>query len=299
MPPSRLSDAGLNGSFGAQFGSIGHHTPSSSIHSQRPSISGASGLPSQMNGSRYDTTQNETELSEKFAGLGLSREEQSNASQGNNNFATYSPNNTSFAQQNNYQFNGTSGMWSNEAKGLDNFGEYGNQPFAEQGYFNKSSRFTERSSVSPAGSDYRRGLSSPKYYSANGTPPSDQAYRPVSRGTRIPQGPADLAVRMQNLHFNQQAQFMFANQFAAQYPPQAYDFQTPVFRQGAIPYGYTMAMSVYPPAQAIPTRPAKDQDVGVGVRSVLLEEFRSNGKGTKRYDLKVSLACLALCWTVC
>jgi hypothetical protein len=31
---------------------------------------------------------------------------------------------------------------------------------------------------------------------------------------------------------------------------------------------------------------AKDQDVGVGVRSVLLEEFRSNSKSNKRYELK-------------
>ena len=47
-------------------------------------------------------------------------------------------------------------------------------------------------------------------------------------------------------------------------------------------------MPPYPPTQIIPTRPAKDQDVGVGVRSVLLEEFRSNSKSNKRYELKVS-----------
>jgi mRNA-binding protein PUF3 len=46
----------------------------------------------------------------------------------------------------------------------------------------------------------------------------------------------------------------------------------------------------YPPTQVIPTRPAKDQDVGVGVRSVLLEEFRSNSKSNKRYELKVGYA---------
>lgn len=294
IPPPRASDAGLNGSSmqfgnpGAQFGSIGHHTPSSSVHSQRPSISGASAFPSQMNGSRYEVTQNETELSEKFASLGLNREEQSNASQINNNFTSYSPNNTSFAQQN-YPLNGASGMWGNEVKGLNNFEAYSNQPFADQGYFNNkpSSRFTERSSVSPAGSDYRQGLRSPKYYSANGTPPSgpEQAYRPVSRGARIPQGPSELAARMQAIHLNQQAQYIYASQFQTQYTPQGYEYQAPVFRQGAVPYGY-VAIPAYPPAQVIPTRPAKDQDVGVGVRSVLLEEFRSNGKGNKRYELK-------------
>jgi mRNA-binding protein PUF3 len=295
MPPSRLSDAGLSGSnmpFGSsntQFGSIGHHTPSSSIHSQRPSISGASTFPSQMNGARYEINQNEAELNEKFAGLGLNREEQSSASsQINNNFTSYSPINTSFPPQN-YPFNGASGMWNTEAKGLSNFEAYANQSFADQGYFNRPARFTERSSVSPAGSDYRRGLGSPKYYPSTGTPPSgsDQAYRPVSRGARIPQGPSELAARMQSIHFSQQAQFMYANQFPAQFVPQGYEYQAPVFRQGAGPYGYTMAMPVYAAPQGIPTRPAKDQDVGVGVRSVLLEEFRSNGKGNKRYELKV------------
>ncbi|KAN0103017.1 ARM repeat-containing protein [Hyaloscypha variabilis] len=297
MPPSRASDSGLNGgsiSFGngnQPFSSLGHHTPSSSIHSQRPSFSGPSNsYPSQGNSSRYDP---EAELNEKFGGFGLGREgEQPSLSHLNNNpGASYSPNHPNFSQQN-YPGGSTSGTWGDGSKALHNFESYSNQPFADQVYFNKAaSRFTERGTVSPAGSDYRRGMNSPKYYPAAGTPPSgsDQIYRPSSRGPRIPQGPSELDRRLQSIHYAQQAQaYMYGAQFHGQYPAHAYDYPPhhQNYRQPNAPYGYPMPMPPYAPAQIIPTRPAKDQDVGVGVRSVLLEEFRSNSKSNKRYELK-------------
>jgi len=279
------------------FGSIGHHTPSSSIHSQRPSISGPSNsFPSQTNGSRYDLSQSEVELSKEFAGFGFGRDTEQ--SQVNNHGTSYSPNHPNTAQQG-YSFSGgaASGMWGEGPKAFNNYEPYANQPFADQAYFNKAPRFVERGTVSPAGSDYRRGLNSPKYYSTAGTPPSgsDQIYRPSSRGPRAPQGPSELDRRLQNIHFAQQAQaYMYGNQFHGQYPPHAYDYPPQNFRQGSVPYGYPMPMPPYPPTQAIPTRPAKDQDVGVGVRSVLLEEFRSNSKSNKRYELKVGFPKFAI-----
>jgi mRNA-binding protein PUF3 len=232
-------------------------------------------------------------LSEKFVGFGLGRDaEQSSGFQPNNGLgAPYSPNQPNFAQQN-YPLASGSGMWGEGPKGFNNFESYSSQPFADQAYFNKAApRFTERNTVSPAGSDYRRGINSPKYYSAAGTPPSgsDQIYRPSSRGPRIPQGPSELDRRLQNIHFAQQAQaYMYGSQFQGQYPAHAYDYPPQNFRQGNVPYGYPMPIPPYPPTQVIPTRPAKDQDVGVGIRSVLLEEFRSNSKSNKRYELKVS-----------
>ncbi|KUJ11746.1 ARM repeat-containing protein [Mollisia scopiformis] len=298
MPPSRASESGFNGgnmafTNGQPFGSIGNHTPNSSIHSQRPSFSGPStSFQSQTNGSRYEMSQNETDLSERFAGIGLGRETENTSSPqvNNNSGSSYSPNHPGFAQQN-YPFTSSSGMWGDGQKAFNNFETYSSQPFAEQAYFNKPTRFTERGSVSPGGSEYRRGLNSPKYYSAAGTPPSgsDQIYRPSSRGPRAPQGQNELDRRLQNIHFaQQQAQaYMYASPFQGQYPSHPYDYPPPgTFRPGTVPYGYPMPMTSYPPAQTIPTRPAKDQDVGVGVRSVLLEEFRSNSKSNKRYELK-------------
>ena len=294
MPPSRASDSGPNGN-GVPFGngnppyaSIGH-TPNSSIHSSRPSYSGPSGsFPSQTNGSRYNDL--DAELREKFTGLRFDGDVESTGLGSQiNNTNSYSQNNPNFAQ-NNYQLNGGAGMWNEISTGQKAFGNlesYSNQPFADQVYYGKGPRFGDRGSVSPAGSDYRRGLSSPKYYPAAGTPPlgSDHIYRPTSRGPRGQQGPSELDKRLQNIHFAQQ---VYANygQFQSQYPPHLYDYPPQGFRQGGVSYGYQMPVPAYTPAQVIPTRPAKDQDIGAGVRSVLLEEFRSNSKSNKRYELK-------------
>jgi mRNA-binding protein PUF3 len=297
MPPSRASDSGMTGgslSFAngnPHFGSIGH-TPNSSIHSQRQSFSGLSGsFPSQPNGSRFtELNQAEVELREKFAGFGFGGDvESGTASQINSNLGpTYSPGHPNYSQG--LQLNAGSAMWNDSPKAFQNYDNYTSQAFADQPYFNKGSRFGDRGSVSPAGSDYRRGLNSPKYYSAAGTPPagSEQIYRPGSRGPRVPQGPIELDRRLQqNIHYAQQQNYLYSHPFHGQYPPQAYDYPSHTYRQSAVPYGYPMPMPPYAPNQVIPTRPAKDQDVGVGVRSVLLEEFRSNSKSTKRYELKV------------
>ena len=292
MPPSRASDSGLNGNgltFGngnPSYGSIGH-TPNSSIHSSRPSYSGPSGsFNSQPNGSRYNDP--EVELREKFIGLRFDGDvESTGGGSQTNNPSSYSQNNFT---PNNYQLNSGAGMWNEGSNGQKSFGNlenFSNQPFADQVYYSKVPRFGDRGSVSPASSDYRRGLNSPKYYSTGGTPPlgSDQIYRPGSRGPRGQPGPSELDRRLQNIHFAQQ---VYANygQFQSQYPPHLYDYPPQSFRPSAVAYGYQVPMPPYAPAQAIPTRPAKDQDIGAGVRSVLLEEFRSNSKSNKRYELK-------------
>jgi mRNA-binding protein PUF3 len=104
----------------------------------------------------------------------------------------------------------------------------------------------------------------------------------------MPPGSGELDRRLQNVHYSQQQQqaYLFNNQFQGQYPPHAYDYPPQNFRQGNLQYGYPISMPAYPPGQIVPTRPAKDQDIGHGVRSVLLEEFRSNSKSNKRYELK-------------
>ncbi|KAH8594721.1 armadillo-type protein [Bisporella sp. PMI_857] len=264
LPPSRASDSGLSVS-GMQFNSRNgafSHTPNNSLHSHRPSISGASGpYATQNNATRYGELA-EAELREKFANLVF----------GDN--PSYSSHHSGY-NQTSYQGSGGSAMW-NETKGGNHHDNFPSQPFAEQTYFNKGPRF-ERGSVSP-GSDYRRGFNSPKYY--NHTPPSEQVYTPSSRGPRTQQGGAsDLDRRLQNLQFAQQPGYY--NQFIGQYGQHGYDYPPPNFRQPPYPYAHATYQG-----QIIPTRPAKDQDIGVGVRSVLLEEFRSNGKASKRYELK-------------
>jgi mRNA-binding protein PUF3 len=290
MPPSRASDAGLsqNGlSFvngNPPFNSISH-TPRSSIHSQRASFSGLPGsFSAQTNGSRFiDTSQAEAEMREKFSGLSFSTDGEPQSS-------NYSPGPPAYTQT--YQPNG---LWNDagNTKPPQHFDSHSSHAFADQPYLGKGHRFADRGSVSPAGSEHHRGLNSPKYYSAAATPPtgSEQIYRPGSRGPRAPPGPSELDRRLQSLHF---AQYMYNAPFQAQFPPQTYDYAQQNFRQGAVPYGFAMPIPPYGQAQPIPTRPAKDHDVGVGVRSVLLEEFRSNSKSNKRYELKV---CMQAPWS--
>ncbi|PQE22195.1 pumilio domain-containing protein [Rutstroemia sp. NJR-2017a WRK4] len=296
MPPSRTSDSGLNGlSFGANgpaFGSIGGHTPSNSIHSQRPSFSAISGSFPLSSGSRYAdlTAQAEAELRDKLAGFALAENEQTNNSQLNNNLgSSYSPSHPNFPQQA-FQVNGGSNVWNDGSggpKSLNNYDQFPAQaPFADQNYFAKGPRY-DRGSVSPAGSEYRRGLNSPKYFAA--TPPtgSEQIYRPSSRGPRIAQGPNELDRRLQHVQYSQHHAYIYGNgHYQGQYPPHLYDYPPQNFRPANLPFGYPMPIPPYGSAQGIPTRPAKDQDVGLGVRSVLLEEFRSNAKSNKRYELK-------------
>lgn len=290
MPPSRASDSGLSGnglSFGngnPSFGSIGHHTPRSSIHSQRASFSGLPGsFSSQASGSRFvDVNQTEAELREKFTGLGFSNDgEPTNAPQSSH----YSPGPPTYTQA--FQPNGST-VWSDAGavKGTQHFDTHPSHAFADQSYLAKGHRFAERGSISPAGSDQHRGLNSPKYYSAAATPPagSEQIYRPGSRGPRTQPGPGELDRRLQSLQY---AQYMYNAPFQGQYPPQSYEYVPSNFRQGTVPYGFTIPTLPYGQAQPIPTRPAKDHDVGVGVRSQLLEDFRSNSKSNKRYELKV------------
>lgn len=282
MPPSRGSDAGLNMN-GLQYGNrsqsiTSFHNSSSSIHSQRPSVSGLSGgYLSQGNPHRY-ADETEAELRQKFSGFSVSGMDPSTSQV---NDTSYSPSHASNPQG--YQANGGQQMWnegSNYGKpnGYENFA---NQPFPDQSYFQKS-RF-ERAAASPAGSEHRRALNSPKYYAA-GTPPIEE-YRPSSRETRVPQEQMELSRRLQSIQYAQQQNYY--HQFAGQYPPPPYDYPQHFRQTAPLPYPYLpVPVPAFPQPQVIPTRPAKDQDVGVGVRSMLLEEFRSNGKSNKRYELK-------------
>lgn len=282
MPPSRSSDSGLNNGslpYGTTFGSIGH-TPNNSIHSQRPSFSGPSvSFPSQGNSARYSglALQHDSDLSDRLGALTFGESDLGNSSQFN---SSYFPN-VQKATPHKFSQNGNA-MWEapTGSKGLGHE-RFGSQPFSELGYFKP--HFGDRGSVSPAGSEYRRGYNSPNSYHFAGTPPSGlDVYRPVSRSQRLPpQGPSEIDRR---IVFAQQANYMYGP-FQGQYPSHGYDFAPPNYRSGNMPYGYQMPMPPYQHNSGVPTRP-KELDVGVGVRSVLLEEFRSNSKSNKRYELK-------------
>jgi mRNA-binding protein PUF3 len=297
-PPSRHSETGSNGTANGSLFPSGHHffshTPNNSMQLERPSTQGrgpsfassSSGrsfieltnhaLHAESNFNRVKETQN---------GYSESASEQSYQSH-----PTY-PNYTSQRPQ-----TGSSTMWNSgpgSSKGLNNFSaeNYADGAFLDQLNSSKPSRLSDRGSASP-GND-RRQQHSPQYYPVNDSPSLDldPAYL---RGLR-PQSVADLEGRFQRLHFAPQQPYfpphvIYGSQFQGQYPPHVYDFPSQHgFRN---PYAYSLAAPPYSPALIVPRGPARDQDDGHGVRSVLLEEFRCNSKSNRRYELKV--CCLTL-----
>ncbi|KAI4167429.1 MAG: hypothetical protein LQ343_007224 [Gyalolechia ehrenbergii] len=145
---------------------------------------------------------------------------------------------------------------------------------------------------SPASSDGRRNSHSP-YYSADAVPPYLSHSRPPFHSSvngNLPPGQAQLLDRkLRGIQQEQQAylpQHHNPLNFRASLP-NPYDFHP----QGALrmhplnPYYPIPQVSNHLPP-VIPRGPAKDQDASHSTRSPCLEEFRSNSKTNKRYELK-------------
>ena len=147
-------------------------------------------------------------------------------------------------------------------------------------------------SNSPSNSDARRSQHSP-YYSSVGTP-SNYQQRAPSRGSQngaLASGQV-LDRKLRSLQQEQQGYLPpQANSVQFRPPfPQHYDFHP----QHALRMNPLAAYYHMPPmhnllSPPIPRGPARDQDIGQHLRSALLEEFRSNSKTNKRYELKVRL----------
>jgi mRNA-binding protein PUF3 len=161
----------------------------------------------------------------------------------------------------------------------------------------------ERSGAMSPGEDYnRRSLGSP-YYPATGTPPVD-GFRSPSRGGG---GSASRPIQpgQSALHPDQLRKQLLATQQQQQqghHPAQMTMRDSYRPYPGSAPYDYG---GIYPNAPAnvrmqMPSfsgsmspligatpGPRRHEDFG-SLRSVLLEEFRSNSKSNKRYELKVN-----------
>lgn len=173
--------------------------------------------------------------------------------------------------------------------------------FTEQLQSLRSSRLSTRGSASPSGSSYRRSLPSP-YVSTGATPATEpDQLRAPSRGAHSGRGFSDshsllLSRKLRGLQQEQQGYM----------GPQMGPQMGPVFGAGEAymnqfappPYGVTTqhqfglnAMAQYLPAlgmwsESLQQRsPARDREAA-HPRSPLLEEFRSNAKTNKRYEVK-------------
>jgi mRNA-binding protein PUF3 len=277
LPPSRHSDvAPTYPTFG--------HTPNGSVHVQRPSISGRTpSFPVLANTRAYDQAQ---DIDFKLSRMQLSEK--------TNQYVDTSPTNPPLSQRSGYsafdpQTNGSSTIWNEGlaslSKGYGN-DQYIGDTFNMQLKFNKPSRSSDRESVSP-GTDYRRVPPSPKYYSENGTPIIEMNNGYVVRNQSQPG--VDYDRNYQRQPFAQQAYFqspsIYNSQYSGTYGPHAYDYASQPFRHVTSQFGY-QSVPTFAATMPVPRGPARDQDVGHGVRSVVLEEFRSNTKTNKRYELK-------------
>ncbi|KAI9802849.1 MAG: mRNA binding protein puf3 [Piccolia ochrophora] len=193
-------------------------------------------------------------------------------------------------------WNSEDGMYSN---GVGSFTPEGfpDGAFADQFNQFRNVRSNERGAISPGGSDYLRGVNSP-YYSTGVTPPagSDQFRAPSRSGDlRRPLHNGHSAILDRKLRGLQQEQ-----QSYGQPPTNPMLMRTEHFRgQFSHPYDLTPQgqirinpLAPYLPVPGLsnglsaPRGPSRDQDLAHSLRSALLEEFRSNTKTNKRYELK-------------
>ncbi|KAH0543370.1 hypothetical protein FGG08_002326 [Glutinoglossum americanum] len=163
----------------------------------------------------------------------------------------------------------------------------------------------DRGTISPGGSDYRRNIHSPSYYSTGGTPPaSTDPFRAPSRGANQPgRAPLNGHVLDKKLRGLQQQQtynspqpnaMMMRNEpYRGAFSPHPYDYlRVSPLAPSLTPFFSGIPMAAIPGGPIAPRGPARDQqDIGHNLRSLLLEEFRSNTKTSKRYELKVDLRC--------
>lgn len=194
--------------------------------------------------------------------------------------------------------NNTNAPWDTDEHGYhdyqDRYAQSNISPFPPQGPY-RASTLNPSYPHSPASSDGRRNSQSP-YYSNDGASSYALQHRPPvhsSLNGNVPLGQAQLLDR--KLRGIQQEQHGYllpqVNPIHFRPPfPNPYDFHpSHAIRVNHLNQYYPVPpiSNMLPPV--IPRGPAKDQDSSHSTRSACLEEFRSNSKTNKRYELKVGI----------
>ncbi|KAK0710981.1 armadillo-type protein [Lasiosphaeris hirsuta] len=288
MPTSSHSETDMHGQsnpFGEFFGA---QTQNAS-HSQRPSITGPISFPTQTNrpyshgaGQQAD----DMSVEEKFRTSLVLSDNQGGTSIGMPALSTYG------TAPHLSQFNPMSQPWGPNGPAQTYQTDFAKEAFSASMGFEKRGSITDRNS--PAGSTYRAGFSSPKSFTGTPQPAPDTWNRPASRDHRVApeperrapshqfQAPQTAGYYQNNLNFYNAHAYQ---QYSSPIYPDPYpgNFRHPVPGTPA----YAMAMNpLFPIPNGVPSRPGKDQDPAKGVRSALLEEFRSTSKSNKRFELK-------------
>jgi hypothetical protein len=287
IPPANHAEPDIFGQTSSYAGYNYGGSTTASTHSQRPSIAGPSVAFPSANSVRYDSggaqQMTHDEIIERLGRMGMDSD-LNGASGSLSNDSPYRNGSLGF------RFNPGSQSWGNEQV---------HQPSFARDMYPNDAGLENRASVvdrgSPAGSIYRAGGGSLNSPSFTGTPqPNPDAWsRPASRDPRM--GP-EVDRRglsppyVQQQHISYYPAPYYTQNYHGQFQ-QSFDPYTNIRLNGAMS-GYNIPMP-YPlgalGAGAVPHRPARDQDPGRGVRSVLLEEFKSSTRSNRRYELKVRI----------
>ncbi|KAH7170280.1 armadillo-type protein [Dactylonectria macrodidyma] len=268
VPPSRQSQGS------PAYNEIYNHGRSTSIQSQRPMPTHSASFQNQSANQRafnFNNNQVDDDLSLQFA-----RRMTLDGAAGASGGSTFNPASQPF------QMNPGSQSWAAEAitSRFSSSLDLNSDPLTTQ--FNAMKRGSV-DRISPGPSYRLEQGNSPRSYAPT---PDPWSGRPSSRDPRSSEQerrtPTQYAPQFPPYYPNQ---YSYAN-FASQYPPNFIDPYTQGFRHPMLP-GYGIPLHAnYALGANVPIRPARDQDPGKGVRSVLLDEFRLSNKSTKRYELK-------------
>lgn len=184
-----------------------------------------------------------------------------------------------------------------EEAGYQGIAPYGADQMTDMQYSGPSkAQLGERTSGSPGAGDYARGMHSP-FYSAAGTPPAHAGQFRTPSGNRLSnQGPENQAAlldrKLRGLQQDQQDYMQtLMNPLQARVPfQQMYDLTNySGAKLNPLPGFYPVPHlnNLGGGAALVPRGPHRDNDPNQITRSPLLEEFRANSKGNKRYELKV------------
>lgn len=305
LPPSRRPETASSATNNSIFGNGGGysafgHTPQNSMHMQKPSLTGRTqSFGSATNGRTYNTGSDRAQDVDAHYTRGtlLDKGLQGAFSEAVSALEQPLASPTAYAGYDG-QLPHPNGQatWSNEnglSQNRNSYfgGNYGDAAFSNQLNSRRPSRAGELDGLSALGDRPGQPIS-PRFYNVTGVSNAElNAYARVQQA----KGLSEIERGLQRLELGQhqqQAGFyapqgLYNSHFQGQYQPQPWEFQTQAFRGGPQGFApYAVQMPSYPPV-TVPRGPARDQDVGHGVRSLLLEEFRNNAKSnTRQYELK-------------
>ena len=306
LPPSRRPETASSATNTSIFGSGGYsafgHTPQNSLHMQKPSLTGRTqSFGSATNGRGYNTGSDRSQDVDAHYTRGTlvdkSLQGAFSDAVGALEQPQVSPSAYAGYDGQQPQANGHISWNENSMHKRNNYfgGNYGDGAFSNQLNSRRPSRAGELDGLSALGDRPTQPIS-PRFYNPNGVSGADlsNVYARVQQVQQA-QGLAEIERGLQRLELGQHQQQagyynpqgIYNPHFQGQYQPQQWDFAPQSFRgapQGYAPYA--VQMPSYAPV-SVPRGPARDQDIGHGVRSLLLEEFRNNAKSnTRQYELK-------------